>query len=298
VGAEPSTHLRARSWVSLTGSVRIEGERWQNRRMDSPLLADQRRAAIRDEVARTGAVRMTDLVARLGVSEMTIRRDITALAEQGHLARVHGGAVAREGSAAEPAFTDKAARAGAQKLAIAAAVADLVGPGTSLGLTAGTTTAAVASALTRLPHLATLNVLTNSPPAADVLFAHPQRPAVVVTGGEPTPSAALVGPVAAAVCDSFHLDLLVMGVSGMDAAAGLTSPTLAEAETLTAFVRASRRVVVAADSSKWGTTALRTIVRWDAVDLLVTDDGLPADALDHLRDVVDVHLAPTSEGPR
>ncbi len=265
--------------------------------MDTPLLADQRRAVIRDEVARTGAVRMTDLVARLGVSEMTIRRDITALAEQGHLARVHGGAVAREGSAAEPAFTDKAARAGAQKLAIAAAVADLVGPGTSLGLTAGTTTAAAASALTRLPHLATLNGRPTSPPAADVLFAPPQRPAVGVTGGEPTPSAALVGPVADAVCDSFHLDLLVMGVSGMDAA-GLTSPTLAEAETLTAFVRASRRVVVAADSSKWGTAALRTIVRWDAVDLLVTDDGLPADALDHLRDVVDVHLAPTSEGTR
>lgn len=266
--------------------------------MDLPLLADQRRAVIREEVSRTGAARVTDLVALLGVSEMTVRRDITTLAEQGLLARVHGGAVSREGSASEPAFTEKAGRAGVQKLAIATAVASLVGPGTSLGLTAGTTTAAVAGALTRLPHLSSLSVLTNSPPAADTLFAHPQRPTVVVTGGEPTPSAALVGPVAAAVCATFHLDMLVLGVSGMSWEAGLTSPTLAESDTLTAFVRASRRVVVAADSSKWGTAALRTIAGWDVVDVLVTDDGLPPEALDLLRDVVDVHLAPTPEGSR
>ncbi|GMA32176.1 DeoR/GlpR family DNA-binding transcription regulator [Litorihabitans aurantiacus] len=266
--------------------------------MDTPLLADQRRAVIRDAVARAGAVRMADLVARLGVSEMTIRRDIAALAELGVLSRVHGGAVARTGSATEPAFTEKATRAGAQKTAIARAVADLVPAGTSLGLTAGTTTAAVATALTRLPHVATLSVLTNSPPAADILFAQPHAPTLVVTGGEPTPSAALVGPVAASVCSTFHLDTLVLGVSGMDAAAGLTSPTLAEADTLAAFLRASSRVVVAADSSKWGTTALRTIAGWDAVDVLVTDDGLPADALEHLRDVVDVRLATTPEGPR
>ncbi|PWD50356.1 DeoR family transcriptional regulator [Serinibacter arcticus] len=266
--------------------------------MDSPLLADQRRSAIRDEVVRTGAARVTDLVAMLGVSEMTVRRDITALAEQGLVTRVHGGAVAPEGSAAEPAFTEKALRAGAQKTAIADAVAALVTPGTSLGLTAGTTTAAVASALTRLPHLSSLSVLTNSPPAAEILFAHPQRPAVVVTGGEPTPSAALVGPVAASVVTTFHLDLLVLGVSGMDPDAGLTSPTLAEAETLEAFLRAARRVVVAADSSKWGTAALRTIARWDVVDVLVTDDGLPPEALEHLRDVVDVVLATTPEGSR
>lgn len=269
---------------------------WQNRRVDLPLLADQRRARIRDEVARTGAARVTDLVALLGVSEMTIRRDITALAELGSVTRVHGGAVATEGSASEPAFLVKAARSSTQKTAIAAEVASLVGPGTSLGLTAGTTTAAVAHALVRLPHVAGLSVLTNSLPAAETLFAHPQRPSVVVTGGEPTPSAALVGPVAAAVCSTFHLDVLVLGVGGMSWEGGLTSPTLAESETLDAFIRASRRVVVAADSSKWGTDALRTIARWDVVDVLVTDDGLPPEAIELLRDVVDVHLAPIPEG--
>lgn len=270
--------------------------RWQNAGVDAPLLADQRRAVIRAEVARTGAARVTDLVARLGVSEMTVRRDITALAEQGLLTRVHGGALA-PGSASEPAFTEKAARASREKTAIAAAVAEMVGPGTSLGITAGTTTAAVAHALVRLPHVESLSVLTNSPPAADVLFQPDRRPSVVVTGGEPTPSAALVGPVAAAVCEGFHLDMLVLGVSAMTADVGLTSPTLAEAETLKAFLRASRRVVVAADSSKWGGTALRTICTWAEVDVLVTDDALPPQALEYLRDVVDVVLT-SPEGTR
>lgn len=261
--------------------------------MDSPLLADQRRALILAEVARTGAVRIADLVDQLSVSEMTVRRDITTLDSQGLLARVHGGAIAHEGSASEPAFAEKASRASEAKIAIADAVAALVEPGASLGLTAGTTTMQVARALTSLPHVGTLSVLTNSIPAGELLGMTPRGPAVVLTGGEPTPSAALVGPLAVAACRDFHLDLLVLGVSGMSREAGLTTPNLVESQTLAAFVGAASRVIVAADSSKWGTAALRTLARWDAVDVLVTDSALPSEAIDHLRDLdVEVILAP------
>ncbi|WP_234417506.1 MULTISPECIES: DeoR/GlpR family DNA-binding transcription regulator [Miniimonas] len=249
--------------------------------MDAPLLADQRRALIRAQVAREGAVRVADLTESLGVSEMTVRRDIAALADEGVLARVHGGAVATR-TAAEPAFAEKAERSFAEKAAIAQAVAALIEPGTSLGITAGTTTAAAARAIAALPHVATLSVLTNSLPATEALLAADPRPALTVTGGEPTPSAALVGPLAEAACRDFHLDVLVLGVSGMSLAAGLTSPNTLEVATLQAFVAAAGRVVVAADSAKWGTAALRTIARWDAVDVLVTDDALPADAIEAL----------------
>lgn len=248
--------------------------------METPLLADQRRALIQAEVARTGAVRVAALTETLGVSEMTIRRDIALLADQGLLERVHGGAVAQ--SAAEPTYAEKAPRAETQKAAIARAVAALIAPGTSLGLTAGSTPAAVARELTALPHLGTVSVLTNSLPAAETLRTAGQRPALTLTGGEPTPSAGLVGPVAEATCRDFHLDLLILGVSGMHPSIGLTSPNSLEVATLRAFLANSRRVIVAADSSKWGTTALRTIAGWDAVDVLVSDGGLPPEAAEQL----------------
>lgn len=263
---------------------------------ETPLLADQRRALIRAEVERSGAVRVAVLAATLGVSEMTVRRDIAALAEAGLIERVHGGAVAQP-SAAEPAFAEKAERAGAQKLAIAEAVAAMVGPGTSLGITAGSTTAAVARAVARLPHASTLHVLTNSLPAVEALTTR-HRPDstganVTLTGGEPTPSAGLVGPLAEAACAGFHLDLLVLGVSGMSLEEGLTSPNLLEVATLQAFLRAARRVVVAADSTKWGEVALRTITAWDAVDVLVTDDAFPATARTELPDLEIVTVTTT-----
>ena len=82
---------------------------------------------------------------------------------------------------------------------------------------------------------------------------------MILIGGERTPSDALVGPIATAALKQLHLDLLFLGVHGMDADAGFTTPNLLEAETDRAFVAASRKVVVLADHTKWGTQGISTI---------------------------------------
>ncbi|WP_162908163.1 DeoR family transcriptional regulator, partial [Allorhizocola rhizosphaerae] len=85
------------------------------------MLAQQRQAAILDRVRQHGGVRVSDLVAEFGVSDMTIRRDLEALAEQGLVDKVHGGATAvRPGSTEEPGFAAKSVRHRAEKAAIAA----------------------------------------------------------------------------------------------------------------------------------------------------------------------------------
>ena len=102
------------------------------------LLAGQRRAAIVREVRERGGVRVTELVDRFRVSDMTIRRDLDALARAGQLEKVHGGAVAvGESSAYEPGFEAKADRDTALKEAIAQAAAALVVPGSAIALSAG-----------------------------------------------------------------------------------------------------------------------------------------------------------------
>jgi DeoR/GlpR family transcriptional regulator of sugar metabolism len=240
------------------------------------MLARQRQELILDEVRSTGGVRVSDLVERLGVSDMTIRRDIDALAGRGLVTRVHGGATGAGSSVDEPGFAAKSALHTAAKEAIAKAAAELIEPGASVALSAGTTTHAIASALLGIPRL---TVVTNSLPVGEVLHSSGREDlTVVLTGGERTPSDALVGPVAVGALHRLHVDWLLMGVHGMDAEAGFTTPNLLEAETNRALVRSARRVAVVADSSKWGVVGLSTIASLSDVDVVVTDDGLEPDA--------------------
>jgi DeoR family glycerol-3-phosphate regulon repressor len=101
---------------------------------------------------------------------------------------------------------------------------------------------------------------------------------VILIGGERTPSDALVGPIATAALKQLHLDVLFLGVHGMDADAGFTTPNLLEAETDRAFVSAAWKVVVLADHTKWGTLGISTIAALEAADEVISDTGLGTEA--------------------
>jgi DeoR/GlpR family transcriptional regulator of sugar metabolism len=241
------------------------------------MLARQRQERILEAVRAHGGARVSELVVLLGVSEMTVRRDIATLAGHGLVARVHGGATALDGrSADEPGFLAKSAMALAEKAAIAQVAADLVQPGDSVALSAGTTTYAVAEALLGVPDL---TVVTNSLPAARLLHESArEEQTVVLTGGVRTPSDALVGPIAVGALRGLHVDWLFLGVHGIDEDAGLTTPNLVECETDRALVAAARQVVVVADSSKWRVVGLSSIAALSEVDVLISDSHLPEQA--------------------
>lgn len=245
------------------------------------MLARQRQAYILGRVRDDGAVRVSDLVRELGVSDMTIRRDLEHLHAQGLIEKVHGGATALSGSAQfEPSFAAKSALQQLEKAAIADAAVGYVEPGTAIGISAGTTTHAIARRLVDIPGL---TVVTNSPRAADVLHeAGRSDQTIILTGGVRTPSDALVGPFAVSALRSVHLDLVLMGVHGMDEHSGFTSPNLLEAETDRTLVEAGRRLIVVADHTKWGVVGLSSIARLDQADVLITDGHLDAAARDIL----------------
>ncbi|WP_369240998.1 DeoR/GlpR family DNA-binding transcription regulator [Streptomyces sp. R21] len=259
------------------------------------LLAEQRRALILDEVRRRGGVRVNELTRKLGVSDMTVRRDLDALARQGVVEKVHGGAVpVVEASTHEPGFEAKSGLELTAKEDIARAAAELVAPGTAIALSGGTTTYALAHQLVDVPDL---TVVTNSVRVADV-FHSAQRTSgqrqgaatVVLTGGVRTPSDSLVGPVADQAIAALHFDVLFLGVHGISVEAGLSTPNLAEAETNRRLVQSARRVVVVADHTKWGTVGLSSFAALEQVDTLVTDAGLATEARaeisEHLRRLV------------
>lgn len=247
------------------------------------LLAEQRRALILDEVRRRGGVRVNELTRKLGVSDMTVRRDLDALARQGVLEKVHGGAVpVVEASTHEPGFEAKSGLELTAKEDIARAAAELVAPGSAIALSGGTTTYALAHQLVDVPDL---TVVTNSVRVADVFHAAqrtsgPRQGAatVVLTGGVRTPSDSLVGPVADQAIAALHFDVLFLGVHGISVEAGLSTPNLAEAETNRRLVQSARRVVVVADHTKWGVVGLSSFAALEQVDTLVTDAGLDSEA--------------------
>jgi DeoR/GlpR family transcriptional regulator of sugar metabolism len=230
---------------------------------------------------------VSELTSELGVSDMTIRRDLDALTRQGVLTKVHGGATLADVPATtlEPGFLAKSSEQTAEKQAIAGAAADLVRPGTAIGLTAGTTTWHLAA---RLTDVADLIVVTNSIRICEMLLAAERADlTVMLIGGIRTPSDALVGPLAVQALATLHLDQVFLGVHGMSERTGLTTPNLLEADTNRAFVEASQRLVVVADHSKWNTVGLASIAPLVAADTVVTDDGLNPRAIETLRAHVD-----------
>src|SRR6476659_11437072 len=131
------------------------------------MLASQRRATIVSLVEESGAVRVSDLVEQLGVSDMTVRRDIELLAREGRVERVHGGALSvGRASAHEPGFLAKSSLMTRQKRAIAEHAATLVEPGSAVAISAGTTTYELARQLRFVPDI---TVVTDSMTVAQLL---------------------------------------------------------------------------------------------------------------------------------
>ena len=253
------------------------------------MLAQQRQSIILDHIKLHGGVRVSELTDVLGVSDMTVRRDLETLAARGMLEKVHGGATAiPQHSTDEPGFDAKSSLEQSEKEGIAARAAAMVRPGTAIAISAGTTTWAMARLLGDLPNL---TVVTNSIPVAEILYriGGPGQ-TVVLTGGVRTPSNALVGPVAVNALRNLHVDLLFMGVHGMDERRGFTTPNLMEA---------ARRTVVVADHTKWGVIGLSSIAALDEADVLITDELVPADVRAALAEQVgELIIAPAGPGLR
>jgi DeoR/GlpR family transcriptional regulator of sugar metabolism len=247
------------------------------------MLAPQRQVIILERLRSEGAVRVSDLMSELRVSDMTVRRDLETLEAQGHLIRVHGGAtLLRESAVHEPGFDTKRTLEHHSKLLIARLAASLVELGMAVGVSAGSTTYEVARCLAEIPRL---TIVTNSVPAAEVLY-HGGRSdqTIILSGGVRTPSDALVGPFAVSALRAVNVDIVFLGVHGMHERAGFTTPNMLESESNQALIETGRRLVVTADHTKWGVAGVSTIARLSRADVVISDDGLSSQARSILLD--------------
>lgn len=257
---------------------------------DAALLIDERRQLIRDQVQAQGRVTVEELAERFGISVVTIRSDLNALASSGALMRTHGGALAHRDTEEVPIGVKQKLRH-EQKVRIAVEAAKLIRDGETILLDSGSTTEEIAKQIRGL-RLQSLNVITNALNIAVLLATVPGVNVIMPGGLLRQNSYSLSGPQAVTALQSLYADRLFLGVDSLDPEIGLMTPHLLEAQLNAQMMKIARQVVAVADASKLMKRNLSVIAPVEQLDILITDDEADAAIVAELRRRgVDVVLA-------
>ncbi len=237
----------------------------------SDMLIEERRYHLLSRIQNEGRILVGDISDELGVSKITIRKDLDALQARGLIQRTHGGALRLKGGAlTDPALNEKEKLHQKEKERIAAAAVKMVDEGQCVILDSGTTTTAIARALRRLQRLTVITNAVNI--AADLAGTDFE---IILTGGSLRKnSSSLVGPFAEEVLREMHADILFLGVDGFDPRIGVTTPNVLESRVNRAMVNAARKLVVVCDSTKFNRQSLALIVAPHEIDTVITDSNL------------------------
>ena len=244
------------------------------------MLAVERRRLIAESIRSRGVVSVAEMARVLGTTEITMRRDLGAMAKDGLLVRTHGGAVLPAALGHEPSYSEKARQAGAEKAAIARLAVEMIRPGDSILLGPGTTTLALARLLVSFPEL---TVVTNSLLVAQALM-EATHVEVILTGGTLRRSIhALVGPAAEESVRSLRASQAFISGNGFTADRGLSTPSPLVAATDRSLASSAQQVVVLADHTKIGEETMCQTVPAARVHTLITDSRARPAELEAIR---------------
>lgn len=242
------------------------------------MASTERLRRITEAVQAAEQLSVADLADLTGCSEMTVRRDLETLAEQGVLERFRGGARSLLLRGEEPPFGLRSQEGLEVKRRLAAEVAALVADGESVVVDSGTTCLEVARALAGRR----ITVMPLSLHAANALAGDPQL-TLLLPGGQPRPGElALTGPLALASLAALRFDTAVVSCCGLTVQDGLTAYDLGDAEVKRAAIASSRRVIAVTEAAKFSRTALAHVAPLTALHVVVTDESAPETATEAL----------------
>jgi DeoR family fructose operon transcriptional repressor len=235
-------------------------------------IMDPRKKTIIDMIQRTGRLELHAAARELGVSEMTVRRDLRALEKEKLLVQIRGGAIPLPASyEPENAFSEL----NDLKFALAEALCRRILPCETMFIGTGTTCLAFARIMARRSLLPT-TIITNSLPVASALFQ--RRCKVMLLGGElRSKSMDLVGPAAEKTLEEYHVEWLVSGCDGAFADYGFYTSDMSLSNLEKRTISIADRTAIVTESCKFGRRSLTRFASLEEIDLLVTDTGLTAE---------------------
>lgn len=237
--------------------------------------AGARRAALHRLILGQGFVSVADVARDVGISEMTVRRDLESLEREGLIERSHGGAVPAAAAssviAIEPTYAARRELNRDAKRGIAACAATLVSGEQAVGLDTGSTVSYLAAELAGREQL---KIVTNS---LQTVLAMPQPilPEVFLLGGRLRPrEGSLCGGITHQQLSGHWMDRFFLGVCGIDED-GVYDYSPEDSEVKAVFMQQSKAVTALCDSSKFGRRSFVRICGFDRLDSIVTDAPLP-----------------------
>ena len=246
---------------------------------DPTLAPQERHHLILQEAIAWGYIRVKDLALKLGVHEMTVRRDLDSLAAEGLLERVHGGARVAQRASEEASYALRSNENQDAKAAMARAALELIRDGDTVALDASTSALALAAVL----GARSVNAVVTSLDAANAL-AGAGLPFTLVGGEFHARARSFVGALATAMLRRLHPDKVFFSSKGFTVGAGFTDAHLPETEMKESLIQSGALAVALLDHSKFSRIALHTIAELEQVDVIITDREPSADvrqALEH-----------------
>mgnify|MGYP001197140832 CR=1 FL=1 len=252
----------------------------------------ERRMRVMAQLQKDRVVTIEKLAGQLGVSSMTVRRDLQLFIDQGLAAPTHGGARLLT-TAAEPSFETKAACGLPAKQAIGRLAAGLVDDGDTIIIDCGTTTLQIL----RYLQAKRVTVITNSVPVISAVSGLKSIRLIVAPGEYVLTSAGMFGTLTIDFFSRIHADKVFVGAHGCSLADGVTEPTLLDAGTKKALTAAGKHKFLLADATKFEHTCLAAHGPLSQFDAIITDDAMDAAYRRRLAAVCRLHVAP-AVGPR
>ncbi len=238
--------------------------------------AEDRGEKIIKLLLREGEATLEEILAAVGSSAPSIRRDLSRLEQRGLIRRTHGGATLVEPLLYEPfrydqSFQARNNRYAREKRRIGLAAAELIADNETVGLTAGTTTTQIGRSIR---HRANITVITNAINIGMELCNQPRIRTWLTGGAVPFAwSFSLTGPTAVSSLSGVYMDKVFLGVIGIDAIRGATTGEADEALTFRTMVEHGKQVIAVADSSKLGHVSPSLICPLASIHMLITDTG-------------------------
>lgn len=235
------------------------------------MTKEERHEAIMQQFFKQDVVQVTELSEQLGVSSVTIRKDLTELEKEGKLYRSHGRAIAINPFANNRSVNEKEHIKPEEKHRIGMEAVKLIEDNDSIIIASGTTIHAFAECLKTNLHL---TVVSASLPAS-VALANNENVDIIQLGGMLRQSShSVVGDYSESILDGCSFSKLFVGVDGIDFDFGISTTDIREAHLNQKMIKSAQRVIVLADSSKFGRRGFAKICDMDSIDTIITDSHI------------------------
>jgi DeoR family transcriptional regulator, aga operon transcriptional repressor len=242
---------------------------WPHMNTTYQLSGAERQNQIVELLSHNERLTVTGICKTFSISEATARRDLDALAEQGLLQRVHGGAIPVRRATPEAPILERGQEQAEEKRRIGRGAAELVKDGETIFLGSGTTVLEVAK---NLRERKDLTVITNSLPVINMLVGLPDISMVVPGGLLRDSELSFIGHITEKALAEVRADTVIIGIRGLSLEAGMTNDYLPETLTDRAILSIGGKVVIVADHTKCGVISTAFVAPLTRLQTLVTDD--------------------------